>query len=51
MIDLQASDLRSFVPAMDFSLSNEPYGALVTYAWDPSGVLIDLAQWPRPENI
>lgn len=127
MIDLQASDLRSFVPAMDFSLSkdfdlalgfelewadenlalfalandrlylqrhyakewaencmlhvsvqdaldsfhkltelvasrrfpgvrvmppkDEPYGALVTYVWDPSGVLIHLAQWARPENI
>ncbi len=24
---------------------NEPYGALVTYVWDPSGVLLHLAQW------
>jgi hypothetical protein len=23
----------------------EPYGALVTYAWDPSGVLLHLAEW------
>lgn len=23
----------------------EPYGALVTYTWDPSGVLLHLAQW------
>jgi catechol 2,3-dioxygenase-like lactoylglutathione lyase family enzyme len=23
----------------------EPYGALVTYAFDPSGVLLDFAQW------
>ena len=23
----------------------EPYGALVTYVWDPSGVLIHCAQW------
>jgi len=23
----------------------EPYGALVTYAWDPSGVLLHFAQW------
>ncbi len=23
----------------------EPYGALVTYAWDPVGVLLHLAQW------
>ena len=23
----------------------EPYGALVTYVWDPVGVLLHLAQW------
>jgi catechol 2,3-dioxygenase-like lactoylglutathione lyase family enzyme len=23
----------------------EPYGAVVTYVWDPSGVLLHLAQW------
>ena len=26
----------------------EPYGALVTYVWDPSGVLLHLAQWDAP---
>lgn len=26
----------------------EPYGALVAYVWDPSGVLLHLAQWDRP---
>ena len=25
----------------------EEYGALVTYVWDPSGVLLHLAQWNR----
>jgi hypothetical protein len=24
---------------------HEPYGAIVTYVWDPSGVLLRLAQW------
>ncbi len=24
---------------------HEPYGALVTYVWDPAGVLLHLAQW------
>ncbi len=24
---------------------HEPYGALVTYVWDPSGVLLHFAQW------
>jgi len=28
--------------------TDEPYGARVTYAWDPSGVLLHLAQWTRP---
>lgn len=23
----------------------EPYGALVTYVWDPTGVLLHLAEW------
>ena len=27
----------------------EPYGALVTYVWDPSGVLLHLAQWTPPD--
>ena len=26
----------------------EAYGALVTYVWDPSGVLLHLAQWNGP---
>ncbi|MGO1542409.1 MAG: glyoxalase [Luteimonas sp.] len=26
---------------------HEPYGASVTYVWDPSGVLLHLAQWDR----
>lgn len=26
----------------------EDYGALVSYVWDPSGVLLHLAQWTRP---
>ena len=26
-------------------LRPEPYGALVTYVWDPAGVLLHLAQW------
>ncbi len=25
----------------------EPYGALVTYVWDPAGVLLHLVQWTR----
>jgi hypothetical protein len=28
----------------------ESYGAIVTYLWDPSGVLLHLAQWPGPNN-
>ena len=28
----------------------EPYGALVTYVWDPSGVLLHLAQWTGPNH-
>jgi len=27
--------------------TQEPYGASVTYVWDPSGVLLHLAQWDR----
>ncbi|MES2321330.1 MAG: hypothetical protein V4633_03610 [Pseudomonadota bacterium] len=26
----------------------EDYGALLSYVWDPSGVLLHLAQWTRP---
>ena len=25
----------------------EPYGALVAYVWDPSGVLLHLAEWTK----
>jgi hypothetical protein len=25
----------------------EPYGALVTYVWDPAGVLLHLAEWDQ----
>ncbi|WBS01331.1 hypothetical protein OU994_24060 [Pseudoduganella sp. SL102] len=28
----------------------EPYGALVTYVWDPAGVLLHLAQWLDEEG-
>ena len=28
----------------------EPYGALVTYVWDPCGVLLHLAQWDTPRR-
>lgn len=28
----------------------EPYGALVTYVWDPAGVLLHLAQWADPAS-
>lgn len=27
---------------------HEPYGATVTYVWDPVGVLLHLAQWRHP---
>jgi hypothetical protein len=27
----------------------EPFGALVTYVWDPSGVLLDFAEWLETE--
>ena len=32
------------------SPKEEPYGALVTYVWDPSGVLLHLAQWAGPDS-
>lgn len=28
---------------------HEPYGALVTYVWDPAGVLLHLAQWDEAQ--
>ena len=31
--------------------AEESYGALVTYAWDPSGVLLHLAQWLEPASV
>lgn len=33
-----------FAPARVAAPRQEPYGALVTYVWDPSGVLLHLAQ-------
>ena len=27
---------------------HEPYGALVTFVWDPTGVLLHFAQWLNP---
>lgn len=29
---------------------HEPYGALVTYVWDPTGVLLHLAQWTNASS-
>lgn len=37
-----------FAPARVAAPKHEPYGALVTYVWDPSGVLLHLAQWDQP---
>lgn len=37
-----------FAPARVAAPRREPYGALVTYVWDPAGVLLHLAQWDRP---
>lgn len=37
-----------FAPARVAAPKREPYGALVTYVWDPSGVLLHLAQWDQP---
>lgn len=34
-----------FPPARVALPKQESYGALVTYVWDPSGVLLHLAQW------
>lgn len=38
-------DSGRFPSARVAAPKQEPYGALVTYAWDPSGVLLHLAQW------
>ena len=51
--DAQAcyEQVRAPIESKDFSCARaaapkqEPYGALVTYVWDPSGVLLHLAQW------
>lgn len=43
--------VRALIQSKDFpgvraaAPKPEPYGALVTYVWDPSGVLFHLAQW------
>jgi predicted lactoylglutathione lyase len=37
----------SFPGARVAAPKQEPYGALVTYVWDPAGVLLHLAQWTR----
>lgn len=36
---------KNFPGARVTAPKQEPYGALVTYVWDPSGVLLHLAQW------
>ena len=44
----QISDVLAggrFPEARVASPKEEPYGAIVTYVWDPSGVLLHLAQW------
>lgn len=44
----QITDLVSSGRFPDVRVSKpkqEPYGALVTYVWDPAGVLLHLAQW------
>ena len=38
-------DSGRFPSARVAAPKQEPYGALVTYVWDPSGVLLHLAQW------
>jgi hypothetical protein len=43
-------DSGSFPGARVAPPKEEPYGALVTYVWDPSGVLLHLAQWSGPNN-
>jgi hypothetical protein len=44
----QVSELlasRTYGDARTAEPKDEPYGALVTYVWDPCGVLLHLAQW------
>jgi len=38
-------DSERFPDARVAPPKQEPYGALVTYVWDPAGVLLHLAQW------
>lgn len=38
-------DKGEFPNARVAAPKQEPYGALVTYVWDPTGVLLHLAQW------
>jgi hypothetical protein len=38
-------DSGRFPEARVAAPKREPYGALVTYVWDPAGVLLHLAQW------
>ncbi|MGF1526875.1 MAG: hypothetical protein ACFCBW_08795 [Candidatus Competibacterales bacterium] len=38
-------DLGRFPTVRVAAPKRESYGALVTYVWDPSGVLLHLAQW------
>lgn len=38
-----------FAPARVAAPRHEPYGAWVTYVWDPSGVLLHLVQWDQPQ--
>lgn len=36
-----------FAPARVAAPKHEPYGAWVTYVWDPAGVLLHLVQWDK----
>ncbi len=39
-----------FLGARVVSPKQKPYGAMVTHAWDPVGVLLHLAQWQHPQH-
>lgn len=58
MLHITVADSRACAKQIDELLSSgrfpearaskpkqEPYGAIVTYVWDPAGVLLHLAQW------
>ena len=50
----QISQLLSFgrfPTARVSSPKEEPYGAIVTYVWDPTGVLLHLAQWTTKASV